>query len=198
MYNLSGQYIRFNQNINIFIYYVLFLVYLFYSLLGKLASILTKTTHHSIGYMLRKLSSDDIPQLAAIEVTTQISPWSKELFQQCFQMAGQGWGMESSEGAIIGFILIIVQAKECHILNFCVDIPYQHQGYGQQLLLHTLTEIQQQGVTIVYLEARRTNTPAIALYQKTGFKKIGERKNYYLSEKGHEDAWVFAKILGNP
>ncbi len=147
--------------------------------------------------MLRKLTSEDISQLVAIETATQISPWSKELFEQCFQMAGDGWGIESIEGNIIGFILIVTQAKECHILNFCVDIPYQHQGYGQQLLLHTLTEIQQQDVTIAYLEVRRTNTPAMALYQKTGFKKIGERKKYYLSTQGHEDAWVFAKILGN-
>lgn len=148
--------------------------------------------------MPRALIPTDIPQLVAIEAVDQISPWSEEMFQKCFEMAGYGWGIESVEGKIIGFILTITQAGECHILNLCVARNYQHQGYGQKLLNHALTEAQQQNISIVYLEVRCTNTPAITLYQKTGFKKIGERKNYYLSAKGTEDAWVFAKILGNP
>ncbi|MCC2666107.1 MAG: mshD 1 [Gammaproteobacteria bacterium] len=148
--------------------------------------------------MLRKLTSDDSPQLVAIETTTQISPWPEEIFHQCFKMAGHGWGIETIEGKIIGFILVTFQVGECHILNLCVASDYQHQGYGQKLLHYALTEAQQQNIGIVYLEVRSTNTSAIQLYQKFDFKKIGERKKYYLSEKGHEDAWVFAKILGNP
>lgn len=167
-------------------------------LLGELACILIKIINYSTGCMLRKLTPNDIPQLVAIEIATQISPWSEELFQHCFQVTNYGWGIESIEGIIVAFILITIQAGECHILNFCVKTNYQRQGYGQHLLQHMMAEIEQKNVAIAYLEVRNTNTPAITLYQKTGFKKIGERKNYYLSPKGTEDAWVFAKILANP
>ena len=36
------------------------------------------------------------------------------------------------------------------------------------------------------LEVRAGNAPAIALYEKLGFREVGRRKNYYRAE--HEDA----------
>lgn len=50
-------------------------------------------------------------------------------------------------------------------------------------------------IGIVFLEVRRSNKPAILLYQKLDFIQIGERKNYYSCESGREDALVFAKDL---
>jgi ribosomal-protein-alanine N-acetyltransferase len=50
------------------------------------------------------------------------------------------------------------------------------------------------GVRSVFLEVRKSNDAAIALYGKLGFKPVGKRSNYY-SETG-EDALVFMKKLG--
>ena len=49
---------------------------------------------------------------------------------------------------------------------------------------------------MVYLEVRRTNTPAISMYRNMNFKHIGERKNYYPTAKGSEDALIFVRDLG--
>jgi ribosomal-protein-alanine N-acetyltransferase len=144
--------------------------------------------------MLRVLTEKDLPQLVAIEAATQAVPWSEEIFKKCFQLDGRGWAIDVN-GNMIGFILIVTQADECHILNLCIEPLYQQQGYGKQLLLHVLNEIKQQRTEIVYLEVRRSNQKAIFLYEKMGFQIIGERKNYYSLAEGQEDALVFAKDL---
>ncbi len=143
--------------------------------------------------MLRPILQSDIPQLCALEAITQQSPWSQETFEKCFQAGSQGWAIVQPIDHIIGFIVVLMQVSECHILNICVA-PNQHrQGYGSQLLSHALAEVKQQGAEIVYLEVRRSNKKAIALYERMGFSKVGERKNYYSAAEGREDAWVFAK-----
>ena len=49
------------------------------------------------------------------------------------------------------------------------------------------------GVDVFFLEVRQSNTPAISLYEKMGYKAIGTRKRFY--EKPVEDAIVMSKIL---
>ena len=48
-------------------------------------------------------------------------------------------------------------------------------------------------VTSYFLEVRQSNLPAIALYEKMGYKNIGIRKNFY--EKPVEDAVIMSKTV---
>lgn len=144
--------------------------------------------------MLRLLMEQDLPDVIKIESACQIAPWSDEVFKKCMEAGSSGWVMEL-EGAMIGFILILGQLDEVHILNFCVHPEHQHRGLGRQLMTHMLQELKNQGRKFVYLEVRRSNHHAIALYHKAGFNQVGERKDYYISLDQHEDALVFAKDL---
>lgn len=144
--------------------------------------------------MLRLIIEQDLPELIRIESACQIVPWSDDVFKKCLEAGSTGWVMEL-DGKVIGFILILYQVDEVHILNFCVHPDHQHQGWGKQLLIHMLQNIRNQGGKFVYLEVRRSNQHAIALYEKAGFHKVGERKDYYMSLDHREDALVFAKNL---
>jgi ribosomal-protein-alanine N-acetyltransferase len=144
--------------------------------------------------MLRVLTEKDLPDLLEIEAATQVAPWSRDIFERCFQLHCRGWVIEVA-GKVVGFILVMVQIDECHILNFGVLPAYQKQGFGQQLLESALGEVKQQDISIAYLEVRKSNQRAISLYEKAGFKKIGERKQYYSAAEGREDAVVYAKYL---
>jgi ribosomal-protein-alanine N-acetyltransferase len=77
----------------------------------------------------------------------------------------------------------------------CVAHAHQHQGWGRKLLTHAIQYAKQHGAGIVYLEVRRSNTKAISLYRKESFYLIGERKGYYPTVAGQEDALIFAKSL---
>jgi ribosomal protein S18 acetylase RimI-like enzyme len=46
------------------------------------------------------------------------------------------------------------------------------------------------GIISIYLEARKSNEAAIALYKKHGFDQVGQRKNYYADPA--EDAILMA------
>jgi ribosomal-protein-alanine N-acetyltransferase len=148
--------------------------------------------------MLRALHERDVTDLMQIELACQITPWSDEVFRKCLLAGSKGWVMEL-EGKIIGFILILFQAGEVHVLNFCVHPAYQHRGWGKQLLHYMLQDIKEQQAKLVYLEVRRSNEHAIKLYENAGFCKVGERKEYYLSSAsaGREDALVFAMQLAS-
>lgn len=145
--------------------------------------------------MLRSLSKLDLPQVLNIEILTQIAPWSAETFERCLEAGFRGWVIEQNE-RILGFIIVSFQSGESHILNLCVHPDYQCKGHGQQLIEEALFRAKAQKMSTAFLEVRRSNYKAIALYEKMGFVQIGERKQYYPALNGREDALMFAKDLG--
>lgn len=145
--------------------------------------------------MLRQVQEKDRLALVIIEEAAQISPWSLDVFERCFAAGSKGWVVEK-EQEIVGFIIILIQVGEAHILNLCVHPHYQHQGFGEQLLRKALDEAKHQKTSISYLEVRITNHRAIRLYKKLGFQLISSRKNYYVTAEGNaEDALIFARAL---
>ena len=144
--------------------------------------------------MLRTLLKSDLVQLLAIEQSVHVVPWTENIFTTCLEAGYQGWVFEVDQ-KVIGFIIVSQRFSECHILNLCVARSYQHQGFGRKLIQHALDEAKKEGAGIIYLEVRRSNSRAITLYRKMKFHLIGERKDYYPTISGHEDALIFAKSL---
>ncbi len=145
---------------------------------------------------LHRLTVSDIPRLVLIEESAHKVPWTEDVFQRCFELRYHIWGLEYAEH-LVGFGIYSLQVGECHILNICIHSQHQGAGFGKHLFLHMLDDAQYQGAGIAFLEVRRSNERALALYQKTGFIQVGERKGYYPNgEKGREDALVFALDLG--
>lgn len=144
--------------------------------------------------MFRKMVKADLPQLIAIERAAQGAPWTEETFKLCFDMSFDGWVIVKDE-RIAGYIVLSFQADECHVLNVCVAREYQHQGLGRSMMEFALAESVRRHVSIVYLEVRRSNSRAIALYRKLHFIMVGERIDYYQTVSGPEDALIFAISL---
>ena len=81
------------------------------------------------------------------------------------------------------------------LCNLCVARACQRQGLGRLLLEYGITEAKKRQTLVIYLEVRRSNSRAIALYRKLKFLLIGERRHYYQTVNGPEDALVFAMSL---
>jgi [ribosomal protein S18]-alanine N-acetyltransferase len=144
--------------------------------------------------VLRPIHRADMEQLIAIEKAVQIAPWSEHSFAMCMSAGYLGWVIEK-EQTILGFIIASLHHTEYHILNLCINFPYQRQGFGQLLLNHALSHAQAAGAAFTYLEVRQSNSRAINLYQKLGFSAIGERKDYYPTVNGREDALILALVM---
>jgi len=144
--------------------------------------------------MLRAITKNDIPQLLVIENSVHVIPWTQESFRTCFSAGYLGWCIEL-ENQMLGFIIVSQSIDECHVLNLCVSRKYQHQGWGHKLLEYALDHARKRRIRIAYLEVRRSNVKAISLYQKMQFNLVGERKGYYPTVAGQEDALIFAMSL---
>ena len=77
------------------------------------------------------------------------------------------------------------------MMNIAVHPDYRRQGLGEKLVEELVTVLHAAGNTCLTLEVRVSNAPAVSLYEKTGFSRIGLRKNYYRNPK--EDALILRK-----
>jgi GNAT superfamily N-acetyltransferase len=68
--------------------------------------------------------------------------------------------------------------RRAGLLEFYVDPTYRRRGYAIFLLSEVFRQFQRQAINIVEAQAMESNTPAINLYHKLGFKPIGEGKVY--------------------
>lgn len=140
---------------------------------------------------LRALKATDIPAVLIIERKMYSYPWSEEIFRDCLKVGYSNWAF-IKDGEFIGYAILSVAVGEAHILNICLDSSYKGQGLGQKFLDEILIVAKEKQVSCVFLEVRPSNIAAVNLYKKTGFKKIGQRKNYYPAPDGKEDAIVFS------
>lgn len=112
---------------------------------------------------------------------------------------------KNDKDEILGFAGIWKSVDDVHITNVVVKKDIRHQGIGS-LLLEKLIEIVKNynlnaddywspihnKINSITLEVNCKNTPAIELYSKYGFEKVGTRKKYY---KGIEDAFIMTLNL---
>lgn len=87
-------------------------------------------------------------------------------------------------GFVIGMIYFERKALHGHILTIDVLPAYRRRKIGQRLLEEIEEIFRHKGAKISALEVREDNLGAIRLYEKLGYKKIGELKNYYAGVHG--------------
>jgi ribosomal-protein-alanine N-acetyltransferase len=99
---------------------------------------------------------------------------------------------DESNDKLVAYGGIWVVLDEGHIMNIAVHPDYRRGGLASMILLEMLKGAREKGATRFTLEVRKSNEPAIALYERFGFKKAGYRKGYYKEE--NEDALIMWKI----
>lgn len=100
---------------------------------------------------------------------------------------------QSSEGAsFAGFALCWVVCDEIEVLDVAVMKERRSQGIGATLLRFALAQARGEGCRTAFLEVRRKNIPAQALYRACGFEFAYERSAYY---SDGEDALIFRCCL---
>jgi len=128
--------------------------------------------------LIRIATSNDLADILSIEKKVFKHPWSKE--QLSWELNSQPTAenyIMIARGNMIGYLFSHVVDDDVQILNIAIDIPFQHKGYGEQLLSYFLDQFNTD--ISIHLEVRKSNVPAINLYLKFGFHETGSRKGYY-------------------
>jgi ribosomal-protein-alanine N-acetyltransferase len=103
------------------------------------------------------------------------------------QPTTRAWIQESAS-VTLGAAWFSVYDASAELIDLSISPAYRRQGWGMKLLQTSLDLLESESVSICHLEVRRSNCAAIALYQRTNFRIVGERANYYRSQDGREDA----------
>lgn len=82
-------------------------------------------------------------------------------------------------GTILGHAYMRHIINEGHINNIAVRFSHRRRGIGSILVEALLTAACEREMIGLTLEVRVSNTAAISLYKKHGFKAEGIRKSYY-------------------
>jgi ribosomal-protein-alanine N-acetyltransferase len=146
--------------------------------------------------LLRAMTIEDLPEVLRIERLSQRHAWTEPLFTR--ELAHDiGRSVVASRGAppggpLCGFLVIWLVHDELHILNVATDPTERRQGVGRRLMLEA-ERLAAPGAVLSTLEVRRSNAPAIALYESLGYEQVGVRPRYY--QEDGEDAFVMTKRL---
>lgn len=144
--------------------------------------------------LVRFMENEDVPEVLEIERVTFPSPWSKASFFYRLHERDYNISLVALiDGKVAGYAVSYVMFDDFHVCNIAVRKDKRRQHLGQVLLWISLHIGVEKDCTIANLEVRKSNKPAISLYEKFGFEIYGVRKNYY--EREHEDALLMRKKL---
>jgi ribosomal protein S18 acetylase RimI-like enzyme len=86
-------------------------------------------------------------------------------------------------GRIVGEGIALVrrhrQSVSGRAYSLAVDPAYRGRRIGERLMREMLEQLRHRGVRRVYLEVEATNASAVHLYERLGFRGIGELPDYY-------------------
>jgi ribosomal-protein-alanine N-acetyltransferase len=118
--------------------------------------------------------------------------YSRTLIREALE-SPEVFGMVAEvEGRIVGFVMAHARGSNGHLITLDVIETCRRRGIGSQLLLAAETELATRGVTHLALETATENAPAIAFWQKHGYRIEATMKNYYGRKL---DAFAMSKRL---
>lgn len=127
-----------------------------------------------------------LPQLEELEKACFSLPWTREQLKSQMPDEHHVFLTATDGEQVLGYVGMMVVLDEGYISNVAVAPAVRRQGIGDALISELMSRAQERELAFVTLEVRESNAPAIALYEKHGFRAVGKRKNYY--ELPREDA----------
>ncbi len=145
-------------------------------------------------YRLRPASLADTGAIAALETASFPDPWTPDqlataLRDECVVATIA----ESAQGDAVGYVMSRTVADEGEILSVTAAPAQRRRGIGRLLLDSAIADMQRLGARTAWLEVRRSNAAAQAMYAAAGFVPTGVRRRYY--EHPVEDAILLRRDL---
>ena len=136
---------------------------------------------------LRRLTYSDLPQVIAIERRSFPTPWSLAMFVLELSKPSGICLAATQDGRLVGYLVCSRYDAVWHLMNICILPERRRQGVASAMLNRLLERIEDPDAQLT-LEVRRSNGPAIALYERFGFRAGGLRRRYY--QDNGEDALI--------
>jgi ribosomal-protein-alanine N-acetyltransferase len=139
----------------------------------------------------------DVAELLTLERESFTHPWSEGNFREAVADPTRVTALvlrEAQDGgrsAVVAYCICQLVAAELHVLDLVVAAHRRREGLARWLLGFALERASRRGAERAFLEVRRSNEAALALYRGLGFRLLTERRDYY-RDPG-EDALVLER-----
>jgi len=136
-----------------------------------------------------------LEEIVAIEREAYDHPWTRGNFSDSLR-SGYEAQVLCARNHVLGYFVAMKGVDEVHLLNITVAPGRQGEGWGSVMLDALSLWARGQGAQWLWLEVRVSNERAQNIYERHGFKRVGERKSYYPGKPGQrEDAVVMSLKL---
>lgn len=141
------------------------------------------------------LTPEYLDAVLRVEQQSYAHPWLRSNFDDSLKSGYQAQ-LLMADATLLGYFVAMKGVDEVHLLNITVAPDYQRQGWAQVMLDALALWARGQGAEWLWLEVRAGNVRAIEVYEAHGYRRVGQRKNYYPSGHGQrEDALVMSLRL---
>jgi len=121
--------------------------------------------------------------------------WTRNQCLGILAMPGVWLTIATIDTVPAGFALSRIVADEAELLLLATIPAMQRRGVAAALLRSVIADAISSGAATLHLEVREGNE-AIKLYRRTGFVKVGERRNYYRGTAGQAfHAYTYSRKL---
>lgn len=135
-----------------------------------------------------------VDDVVAIEKLSFKTPWSRDAFiSEIVRNKCARYRIIKIGERVIAYGGMWIMVDEAHITNIAVAPKYRGEGIGNVIVEDMINCARGLNINSMTLEARKSNTIALNLYSKFGFKEVGIRKGYY--QDTGEDAVIMWKTI---
>lgn len=144
-----------------------------------------------MNYKLVPMDRSHLAGVAELERMCFSAPWNEAMLEEeLYNDTASFIVAEVEDGQVLGYAGLHVILDEGYIDNVAVRPTCRRQGIADRLL-DVFCRFGQANLAFLTLEVRPSNTAAVALYEKHGFREAGRRKDYYENPK--EDALLLTR-----
>lgn len=130
---------------------------------------------------LVEIGAGDLPELVALEFEGFLGHerWSEASWRAEVCRDNQcAFGLRV-DGRLVAAALVSAWAPDAELLRIIVAHAHRRRHFAARLLDAATAWATSRGATRMLLEVRDDNLGALALYQRGGFVRMSERRNYY-------------------
>ena len=146
--------------------------------------------------LVRQADINDVDDIYEIERLCFPDPWSRDsLIYELDKNPRAFYIVAELDDKVVGFVGLWWIGDEGHITNVAVRPGFRNRKIASGIMTVMLDFTTKEGIKHHTLDVRRSNEPAIGLYEKYGFEVEGIRKGYYLNNG--EDALIMWRHISD-
>jgi len=149
-------------------------------------------------FKIRQFQPADLERVIYINRTCLPENYSNFFFTDLFERFPATFVVAEENDQVVGYAMcriergIIGLKKKGHLISLAVLPGYQRRGIGYALMQEVMQAMLLYEATEIFLEVRVSNTPAVNLYKKMGFRITKTERSYY---SDGEDAYTMSRKL---